>query len=86
MPYTIEIRPAAQRSIRKLPAQDAQRILTKINALAGDPFPSGSKKLAGTDWRRVRVGNYRVIYAVEKAHLLVLVIRIGHRREVYRDL
>ena len=86
MRYTVELRPAAQRALNKLPATEARRILSKFTLLAEDPFPAGSKKLAGTDWYRLRVGDYRIIYSVENARLLVLIIRIGHRREVYRGL
>jgi mRNA interferase RelE/StbE len=86
MGYRVELRPAAQRELNRIPASDARRILSKITALAEEPFPPGVKKLAGTDWYRIRIGDYRVVYALEKERLLVLVIRIGHRREVYRSL
>lgn len=63
----------------------AARIAATIDALAGDPRPSGCRKLAGTDrLYRVRVGDYRVVYEIHDDRLLVLVIKLGHRREVYR--
>jgi len=84
MPYSISFRPAALRELRALPLSDQERIQTKINALAERPFPPGCKKIKGSDWFRIRVGDYRIIYNVQSQELVILIIRIGHRREVYR--
>ncbi len=85
MRYTIEFRPAAARDFRKLSADVRPRLAKKIDALATTPRPNGAKKLAGeTELYRVRVGDYRIIYQVEDARLVVLVVRVGHRRDAYR--
>jgi len=83
--HRIEWRPAAVKVVESLPRDVARRIYRRVEDLADDPRPNGSEKLAGgEDEYRVRVGAYRVIYSVHDAVLLVLVLRIGHRREVYR--
>jgi mRNA interferase RelE/StbE len=83
--YTIQFKPAALRQLEKLPRNLQKRIASRIEALHDDPFPSGCKKLFGeSDTWRVRIGNYRVIYRVHRDVLLILVITIGHRRDVYR--
>ncbi len=83
--YAIQFKPAALRQLEKLPRQAQRRIGLKIEALRDDPFPAGCKKLAGLpDVWRVRVGDYRVVYRVHRGVLLVLVLAVGHRREVYR--
>lgn len=85
MAYRVELNKAAQRDLRRLSPQLQDRITPRIYALADDPRPPGAKKLAGQKERwRVRVGDYRVIYEIHGAILLVLVVTIGHRREVYR--
>ena len=84
--YAIEFRPAALRELEALPRNDQKRIKNRIAALALDPFPSGCKKLKGFEWFRVRAGDYRVIYQVQQQHLVVLIITIGHRSDVYRRL
>ena len=84
MRYSIEFVPSARKALLKLPLPIRRRIQVAIDELAEKPFPPGVKKLHGEDGYRIRVGDYRVIYDVEHRRLLVLVIRIGHRREVYR--
>ena len=85
MNYRIEIKRGARKCLASMAAPSAARIAATIDALAEDPRPSGCGKLAGTDrLYRVRVGNYRVVYEVHDDRLLVLVIKVGHRRDVYR--
>lgn len=85
MTYRIEYRPSFERDFRKLSRDLQQRISPKINALAENPRPQGVEKMAGEENQyRIRVGDYRIIYEIQDKVLLVLVIRIGHRREVYR--
>ena len=84
MRYSIEFVPSARKALRKLPLPIRKRIQVAIDELAENPFPPGVKKLHGEGGYRIRVGDYRVIYDVEHGRLIVLVIRIGHRREVYR--
>lgn len=85
MHYRVEIKRGARKYLASMAAPMAARIAATIDALAGDPRPSGCRKLAGTDrLYRVRVGDYRVVYEIHDDRLLVLVIKLGHRREVYR--
>ncbi|GAA3945925.1 type II toxin-antitoxin system RelE family toxin [Pseudoclavibacter caeni] len=85
MRYRVDFTTAAARELKKLPQQARSRLLSAIAQLATDPRPHGARKLAGeqTAWR-IRVGDHRVIYDVFDAHLAVTVVRVGHRREVYR--
>lgn len=84
--HRIEFAPAAVRQLRKLDPPARRRIQAVVELLAADPRPPGAKKLAGGDgeWR-VRTGDYRVIYEVHDQVLLVLVVAVGHRREIYRS-
>ncbi|HXZ26738.1 MAG TPA: type II toxin-antitoxin system RelE/ParE family toxin [Terriglobales bacterium] len=85
MRYSIAFRPAALRSLESLPRPLQERIWTAIGALADAPYPPGAKKLKGPErYWRIRVGDYRVVYDVQHERLVVLVVRVGHRREVYR--
>jgi mRNA interferase RelE/StbE len=82
--YRLQIKPSAVKEIEALPKKDRRRVIARIRALATDPRPPGCEKLSGDDFYRVRQGNYRVLYILNEADLLVVVIKIGHRREVYR--
>ena len=83
--YKIEFVKSAEKAFLNLPAYEQQQIRKKVDALAHDPRPSGCKKLSGEDGLyRIRSGDYRVIYMIEDRVLLVLVVKIGHRRDVYR--
>ncbi|WP_130176974.1 type II toxin-antitoxin system RelE/ParE family toxin [Cryobacterium sp. SO1] len=81
--YRIEFRPAAVRALRKIDARDRGRIQGAIALLGEDPRPPGAKALQGRDGLRVRVGNYRIIYTVQDEILLILVLTLGHRKDVY---
>jgi mRNA interferase RelE/StbE len=81
--YTVFILPTAQKQLKKLPNTIATRIEDKMMELEQDPRPPGCKKLKGRDAYRIRIGDYRVIYEVNDGRLVVTVITIGHRREVY---
>lgn len=81
--YRVEYTVAAARLIRKLPPPERKRLLAVIAALAGEPRPRGCKKLTGRDAWRVRKGHYRVIYEIDDGELLIVVIRAGHRRDIY---
>lgn len=81
--YRIELRPAAVRALRKIDRQDARRIQGAIALLAQDPRPPGAKALRGRPALRVRVGDHRIVYAVHDDVLLVVVVTLGHRRDVY---
>ena len=85
MAYTVEFSPAAEREYGKLARGIQLRLRPRIDALADAPRPAGAKKLkgAGELWR-IRVGDYRIVYEVRDRTLLVLVVRVAHRRQVYR--
>ncbi|NNN02971.1 MAG: type II toxin-antitoxin system RelE/ParE family toxin [Acidimicrobiaceae bacterium] len=82
--YEIEFRPAALRELRKIERSTQPRIQGAIALLAQDPRPPSSRQLRGRDGYRLRVGDYRIIYTVDDGVLLIVVITIGHRREVYQ--
>ena len=85
--YQIEFERAAGRALKRLDESARRRILAAIAALAEDPRPAGAEMLSGSEGLfRIRVGDYRVIYAIEDDCLIVLVLHVGHRREVYRRL
>lgn len=81
--YRIELRPAAVRALRKIDPPARRRIQGAIALLAQDPRPPAARALKGRPALRVRVGDYRIIYTVEDDVLLVVVVTVGHRREVY---
>jgi mRNA interferase RelE/StbE len=81
--YRIELRPAAARALRKLDPPIGRRVQGAIALLAQDPRPPASRALKGRPALRVRVGDYRVVYTVRDDLLLVVVITLGHRRDVY---
>lgn len=84
--YRLLIKPSAAKEIEVVDQKkDRQRIVAGIRLLADDPRPPGCEKLAGEDDRyRIRVGRYRVIYSVGDEELVVVVVRVGHRKDVYR--
>ncbi len=82
--YDVRLHPEAVRAFRRLRGRIRERIESAIDGLAAEPRPQGAVKLAGRDDFRIRVGDYRIVYAVEDTARLVLVARIAHRREVYR--
>lgn len=91
MPYSIELTPAAERALLKLATKDRALMLRMDRALlslADDPTPPNSKHLVGevANLYRLRVGDYRIIYQVDGGKLVVLVVHVGHRKDVYRYL
>ncbi len=85
--YLIQFLPAADRQLRTLPREVQKRLAEAIDALTSEPRPTGVKHLTGPgDLWRIRVGAYRVVYTIEDDRLVVLVIRLGPRRDVYREL
>ena len=85
MQYSVSITSSARRELSRIHGKDYVRIEAAIDALADDPRPTGCVKLAGDDnaWR-IRVGDYRVVYEVHDKRLLVLVVRVGHRKDIYK--
>lgn len=85
MAYEIEVRPAAVRALERVARADQQRLRAAIALLAEDPRPPNARRLSGRPGYRVRVGDHRIIYTVDQGVLLVVVVTLGHRREVYRS-
>lgn len=86
MTYRIEIAPAAARQLRKLDPTARRRVQAAIELLSTEPRPSGARKLVGDDAWRVRTGDYRIVYEIHDRVLVVLVVAVGHRRDIYRGL
>ncbi len=84
--YKVEVRRRAQRALDKLPKSDFQAIIEAVKNLAQTPRPRGIEKVKSTGLWRIRQGDYRIIYAIDDKKHLVSVVRVGHRREVYRAL
>lgn len=84
--YKLVFKKSVSKDLRDLPKQDVQRILQRILLLADDPRPPGCEKLSGSERYRVRQGTYRIVYEITDQTLTVLVVKVGHRREVYRSL
>jgi mRNA interferase RelE/StbE len=82
--YELVFRKSVARDLRRVPNDDVARILERIRALADDPRPEGCEKLSGLERYRVRQGVYRIVYEVLDHKLVVLIVTIGHRRDVYR--
>ena len=85
MTYRVELTKKAQRQFNALPVVVQSLVEPKIRALANDPRPNGVTKLKGKDQYRIRTGDYRVVYEVEDAILLVAVVRVAHRSRVYKE-
>jgi len=88
MAYTVRVVPSAFKNLARLPGKVGEKISQKIDSLAGDPFPPGAVKLAGAkgDLFRIRTGDYRIICQVKESVLLVLVAKVGPRKDIYRRL
>ena len=82
--YKIVFKKSVAKDLRPIPKQDVQRILKRINGLADDPRPAGSEKLNGDEKYRIRQGNYRILYMIEDNIITVTIVKVGHRRNVYR--
>lgn len=82
--YKIEIKKSAVKEIENLPKRDILAVLKKIHSLAENPRQVGCKKLSGQERYRVRSGDYRIVYSIEDLVLIVLVVKVGHRRDVYQ--
>ena len=83
MKYELLIQRKAQKQLANIPQPNRDRIITVVRSLSDDPRPAGAKKLSGRDAWRIRVGDYRVIYEIHDDALVVLVVSIGHRRDIY---
>jgi len=82
--YAVEIRRSAIKELDAIPTADLGRVMSRIQALGSNPRPPGSEKLTGAEQYRVRQGVYRILYEVDDTRRTVTIVKIGHRREVYR--
>ena len=82
--YRLEIKRSAAKELEVLSAKDRGRVVARIQALAVDPRPAGAEKLSGQERYRVRQGDYRILYEIQDEVLLIVVVKIGNRRDVYR--
>ena len=82
--YKIIVKKSVSKDLRNIPKKDIQRILTAIQDLADNPRPPQSKKLSGQERYRLRQGNYRILYSIEDEKLVICVVKVGNRRDLYR--
>ena len=82
--YRLVIRRSAGKEIEAIPPKDRRRVVTKIQALASNPRPAGCEKLSGEEKYRLRQGDYRILYEIVDRELIVTVVKVGNRRDVYR--
>ncbi len=83
--HEVEISRTAEKQLRKLPRDVQERIVRRMLLLAEDPFPQGAKKLTGyDDVYRVRVGRYRILYSVSRRRLVIIILKVGQRKDIYR--
>ena len=87
MAYTIEFRPSVLKTLEKIPKRDLVRIKKKVEELGTNlPDPNTTKMKGNNSFHRVRTGDYRIIYEIHNDKLVILVVKIGHRKDVYRNL
>jgi mRNA interferase RelE/StbE len=82
--FKIEIKKSAVKELNNLPANDLKRMIQKIQNLAYNPRPPSCKKLTGEEKYRIRSGNYRILFIIEDDIFIIYIVKIGHRRDVYR--
>jgi len=83
--YKISIKASAVKEIEAVPHKnDRQRLTQRIGKLADNPRPAGARKLSGHDKYRIRQGSYRIVYSIHDDELVVVVVKVGHRKDVYR--
>ncbi len=82
--YEIFFKESVWKDLKAIPKKDLKRILARIEDLVDDPRPIGSEKLTGHELFRVRQGNYRILYSIQDNELTIWIIKVGHRKEVYR--
>ncbi|MBE9536514.1 MAG: type II toxin-antitoxin system RelE/ParE family toxin [Proteobacteria bacterium] len=82
--FRIEIKKSAIKELETIPSIDLKKVMKRIESLAEDPRPHGSKKLSGEEKYRIRQGNYRILYLIEDDLLIVYVVKVAHRKNVYR--
>ena len=82
--FELRFKPSVAKDLRAIPKTGVRRLLKRIEALGNDPRPAGCEKLTGRDLYRIRQGVYRIVYSVDDVAVVIEVIKVGHRRDVYR--
>jgi mRNA interferase RelE/StbE len=82
--YEIFFKKSVEKDIETIPKRDLKKILAKVAALTENPRPKGCEKLAGLEFYRIRQGHWRIVYSIEDKKLVVWIIKIGHRKDIYR--
>ena len=83
--YELRFKPSVAKDLRDIPKADVRRILARVETLRDDPRPPGSEKLSAQERYRLRQGNYRILYTVADVDVVIEIVKVGHRREVYRE-
>lgn len=83
--YELRFKASVAKDLRDIPQADVRRILARVETLRDDPRPPGAEKLSAQERYRLRQGNYRILYTVSDAEVVVEVVKVGHRRDVYRE-
>ena len=83
--YRLRLKKSAEKEIENLPRKDCARVVGAIQNLLDDPYGQNTQKLSGQEKYRIRVGNYRVLYEIINDELVVMVVKVGHRKDVYRN-
>lgn len=87
MSYCIEVKRSAAKALQKIPKTDQKRIADKIDSLAQNPPNPDTTKIKGNNpFHKIRVGDYRIIYEIQEKVLMILIVKIGHRKDVYKGL
>ncbi len=87
MAYSIEFRPSVWKNVKSVPKKNLVKIKSKIEKIGNNlPDPSTTKMSGNNDFHKIRCGNYRIIYEIHEDRLVILVVKIGHRKDVYRNL
>lgn len=87
MSYRIEVKISAAKALQKIPKADQKRIAEKIDGLAGNlPNPDTTKMKGNNPFHKIRMGNYRIIYEIQENVLVILIVKIGHRKDVYKNV
>lgn len=82
--YEIFFKESVWKDLKKIPKRELKKILSRVEKLGNDPRPKGCEKLTGDELYRIRQGNYRIVYTIQDNELTVWVIKVGHRKDVYR--
>jgi mRNA interferase RelE/StbE len=82
--YRVYFRESVEKDLSVIPKKDLRKILNRIEALANDPRPPGHEKLTGQERYRLRQGSYRIVYSIQDKELTVWVVKVGHRKDIYR--